>query len=124
MPRGDGTGPMGFGPMTGRAAGYCAGYPMPGFANPAVGFGWGGRGGRGGRGGGRGFGRRFWGAGYPGMAYPGYGMPAVPGFNPFSQNGVADPEMEAGALTNQIDMMEQSLKEAKERLQELQKNSE
>ncbi|MBC7077615.1 MAG: DUF5320 domain-containing protein, partial [Synergistales bacterium] len=24
MPRGDGTGPAGFGPMTGRAAGYCA----------------------------------------------------------------------------------------------------
>jgi len=34
MPRGDGTGPMGFGPMTGRAAGYCAGYPVPGFMNP------------------------------------------------------------------------------------------
>jgi hypothetical protein len=34
MPRGDGTGPMGLGPMTGRAAGYCAGYPTPGFMNP------------------------------------------------------------------------------------------
>ena len=34
MPRGDGTGPMGLGPMTGRAAGYCAGYPVPGFMNP------------------------------------------------------------------------------------------
>ena len=33
MPRGDGTGPRGFGPMTGRAAGYCAGYSTPGFAN-------------------------------------------------------------------------------------------
>ncbi|KPL16493.1 MAG: hypothetical protein AMJ92_12805 [candidate division Zixibacteria bacterium SM23_81] len=33
MPRGDGTGPMGLGPMTGRAAGYCAGYPLPGFMN-------------------------------------------------------------------------------------------
>ena len=32
MPRGDGTGPAGFGPMTGRAAGYCAGYDTPGFA--------------------------------------------------------------------------------------------
>ncbi|MBN1125140.1 MAG: DUF5320 domain-containing protein, partial [Sedimentisphaerales bacterium] len=27
MPFGDGTGPAGFGPMTGRAAGFCAGYP-------------------------------------------------------------------------------------------------
>jgi hypothetical protein len=44
MPRGDGTGPMGMGPMTGRAAGYCAGFP--GFMNPmggrlGLGFGWG-----------------------------------------------------------------------------------
>jgi hypothetical protein len=28
---GDGTGPAGMGPMTGRAAGYCAGYLVPGF---------------------------------------------------------------------------------------------
>jgi hypothetical protein len=40
MPAGDGTGPMGMGPMTGRAAGYCVGYPLPGFANP-FGLGWG-----------------------------------------------------------------------------------
>lgn len=38
MPRGNGTGPAGMGPMTGRAAGYCAGYSMPGFMNP-----WGGQ---------------------------------------------------------------------------------
>ena len=30
MPGGDGTGPAGAGPMTGRAAGYCAGYPVRG----------------------------------------------------------------------------------------------
>lgn len=34
MPRGDRTGPAGMGPMTGRAAGYCAGYPAPGYMNP------------------------------------------------------------------------------------------
>ena len=34
MPFGDGTGPMGMGPMTGRSAGYCAGYGMPGYNNP------------------------------------------------------------------------------------------
>jgi len=34
MPGGDGTGPQGMGPMTGRAAGYCAGYEDPGYANP------------------------------------------------------------------------------------------
>ena len=37
MPGGDGTGPGGMGPMTGRAAGYCAGYPVPGFINPIPG---------------------------------------------------------------------------------------
>ena len=37
MPRGDGTGPAGAGPMTGRAAGYCAGYRAPGYMNPFAG---------------------------------------------------------------------------------------
>ncbi len=44
MPFGDGTGPMGLGPMTGRGAGFCAGFGGPGFANPiprrGFGFGW------------------------------------------------------------------------------------
>ena len=47
MPFGDGTGPRGMGPMTGRGAGYCAGFGQPGFANPVprrgwfgLGFGW------------------------------------------------------------------------------------
>ena len=39
MPGGDGTGPLGLGPMTGRAAGYCAGYPVPGYMNPLPGRG-------------------------------------------------------------------------------------
>jgi hypothetical protein len=30
MPFGDGTGPMGMGPLTGRGAGYCAGFPRLG----------------------------------------------------------------------------------------------
>ena len=30
MPRGDRTGPQGMGPMTGRGAGLCAGFNMPG----------------------------------------------------------------------------------------------
>ncbi|MBN2455519.1 MAG: DUF5320 domain-containing protein [Sedimentisphaerales bacterium] len=37
MPVGDGTGPAGAGPMTGRAAGFCAGYPLPGYMNPVAG---------------------------------------------------------------------------------------
>ena len=35
MPGGNGNGPSGNGPMTGRAAGYCAGFAVPGYANPA-----------------------------------------------------------------------------------------
>jgi hypothetical protein len=34
MPRGDRTGPMGMDAMTGRAAGYCGGFGMPGYTNP------------------------------------------------------------------------------------------
>jgi hypothetical protein len=68
MPRGDGTGPAGMGPMTGRAAGYCAGYPVPGYMNPVGGRGFGGRG----RGGGRG--RRNW--YYATGLRAGYGYPA------------------------------------------------
>ena len=66
MPRGDATGPMGMGPMTGRGAGYCAGFGMPGSMNNAGGRGFGmgfgrgaGFGDRGGRGGGFGFRNRF-----------------------------------------------------------------
>ena len=70
MPGGDGTGPGGMGPMTGRAAGYCAGYSVPGYMNPIAGrgrFGYGlGLGGGRGFGSGRGFGRGF---GFRGAAY-------------------------------------------------------
>jgi len=67
MPFGDGTGPRGAGPMTGRRAGYCAGYGQPGLAHPVpgrgwLGFGWRGRGRGWGRG--RGFGRRWNAPGY------------------------------------------------------------
>lgn len=50
MPRGDGTGPLGMGARTGRAAGYCAGSEMPGYRHPVPGRGSGGWGGGGGRG--------------------------------------------------------------------------
>jgi len=96
MPRGDGTGPMGMGPMTGRAAGYCAGFSAPGFANPVPRMGMGfrrgtgfyGRGTGSGRGGGRGrgfvrgFGNYARGRGYgnfgQSMWSPGRTTPYVP----------------------------------------------
>ena len=33
MPKGNGNGPMGMGPMTGRGMGYCAGLAEPGYQN-------------------------------------------------------------------------------------------
>jgi len=59
MPRGDKTGPVGQGSMTGRATGYCAGYNTPGYLNTCCGKGFGGGFGRG-REFGQRFGRRFW----------------------------------------------------------------
>lgn len=60
MPGGDGTGPVGRGPMTGRAMGYCTEHSNPGYLNPVYGRGFDGSWGRGF---GRGYwrcGRRFW----------------------------------------------------------------
>jgi hypothetical protein len=79
MPRGDRTGPAGMGPMTGIAAGFCAGHSMPGFMNPVGGRGYWGRG----RGGGRGFRHWYYATGLPGwartpMGYPAWGGPVQP----------------------------------------------
>jgi hypothetical protein len=103
MPFGDRTGPAGLGPMTGRAAGYCAGYSVPGYANPIPGRGLGF-----GRGWGRGFGRRW--AGYPyGVPY-GYGIPYPERISP---------EEEADMLKQQSEALEKELSEIKKRLKEL-----
>ena len=69
MPSGDGTGPWGEGSMTGRRAGFCAGFEAPGFINSFRRGGFG-RGGRFGRGRGRGFGRRIVERYYPRPYYP------------------------------------------------------
>jgi len=121
MPRGDGTGPGGFGPMTGRAAGYCAGYGVPGFMNPVSGRGYGGWG----RGGG--FGRRNWyyATGMPGWARAGAGMPAYggPGYVPaYGGAPYAPPvnrEMELNALKGQAEYLEDTLDGIKKRIEEI-----
>ncbi|MHB0979842.1 MAG: DUF5320 domain-containing protein [Thermoleophilia bacterium] len=70
MPRGDRTGPFGQGAMTGRAAGYCAGYAVPGFASSAtIGRGMGGPGAGGWSRGGHGYRNRFYATGVPLSAY-------------------------------------------------------
>ena len=148
MPRGDRTGPEGFGPMTGRAAGYCSGYDEPGFMDQASGRGELGRGisGRGipGRGmpsrgvrGGFGRGRRnqYFATGLPGWrrAHGGQaGMPGYPG--PAGPMGMPDPygfasvappltrEQELTALNNQVKMMQENVRAAQERIEELEKD--
>jgi ABC-type Zn uptake system ZnuABC Zn-binding protein ZnuA len=123
MPGGDRTGPSGTGPMTGRAAGYCTGYPAPGYAYPMRGYG---RGfGRGwGRGGGRGWGRGFCRGWY---AYPPVAI--VPPVNPqvnASTTAQQLPEQEVAALDNyQKNLaaekadLEQELEGVKARIEEL-----
>jgi len=115
MPRGDKTGPLGMGAMSGRAAGYCAGFGMPGYANPALGRGFGmgfGRGrGFGGRGGGgRGWRHMFYATGLPGwMRFGGYAAPVQK----------PDPEMEKQELKNQAEALQSELDFIKKRLGEI-----
>jgi len=149
MPRGDGTGPAGLGPMTGRAAGYCAGYPVPGYMNP-VGlrgagfwprprpyFGWGAGFGRS-----RGWRRTYYATGLPGWARFGYPGWAVPGYwaapavpypafygAPFAGTAYAgqNPEEAAKAavedetayLKEQAEFLKEELKAIEERLKDL-----
>jgi len=65
MPLGDGTGPMGMGPMTGRVEGFCGGNGAAGFMNRSAGLGGFGRC-RGGRGGGCGRRNMFYATGLTG----------------------------------------------------------
>jgi len=105
MPRGDRSGPNGFGPRTGRGLGYCSGYSTPGYLTD-IGMGWGR-----GYGGGRGYGRgRGFGLGwnaYPPVNYP----PIYPA--PVSY----DEEAYTKNLENQVKYLEDSLKAIKEQLE-------
>ena len=130
MPGGDGTGPGGMGPMTGRAAGYCAGYAAPGYANPVGGrgfrgFGGGGRGGRGGRG----WRNQFYATGLTGwqraaMGYPAFGgvmPPAATYPAPFAP--AMGGEQELDALKGQAEYLEDALDGIKKRIGELEAKS-
>ena len=111
MARGNGMGPMGAGPMTGRSAGFCAGNATPGFANPVGGRGLGlgmgrGRGfAAGGRGGGFGFRN----------CYNATGIPTLPSWQASAMT--ADQEQEY--LKNEMAALENELKATKKRLGEL-----
>ena len=122
MPRGDGTGPAGQGPMTGRATGFCAGYEVPGSANSVPGRGFGGRGR-----GGRGWGRRNWfhATGLTGwqrvaQGLPAYGGPGT-GFTPYTGPfaPVVTEQHEVAMLRSQAEHLEDVLGGIKKRIEEL-----
>ncbi len=139
MPYGDRTGPSGQGPMTGRGAGFCAGYSVPGYMNPAFGMGQAGfnsRRGFAGRGGGRG--RRNWfnATGMPGWQRAAMGMPAYGGASlqtgmpypaqtgmPYPAAPMAPPtaEEEVNFLSSEVKLMEERLTAVRERIAELEK---
>ncbi|MFC2169598.1 DUF5320 domain-containing protein [Acidobacteriota bacterium] len=112
MPRGDRTGPMGSGPMTGRGMGYCAGS-----AGPGIGFGRGFGFGRGlSRGSGLGRGRRWQQAGFS----PFLGDP-YPQATPYSTFQPFTEEQGMDALEEQSKILEGELNQLKKRLSELKK---
>lgn len=110
MPRGNRTGPRGFGPRTGRGLGFCAGYSTPGYTK-GLGMGWArgyglGRGWRGGRGGGRGGGfnqNPFY---YPPDIVPPY-LPATE----FVEDEPKFLEETLSGLKKEIELIEKRLKE-------------
>ena len=116
MPGGDRTGPWGRGSMTGRGAGFRAGYGMPGYANPVPGRGFGmgfgpGFGARGrGFGGGRGWRNWYAASGIPGwMRFGGADAPW----------SAPDPAREKLDLQDQAEALQSELDEIKKRLSEL-----
>ncbi len=110
MPAGDGTGPLGLGPMTGRAAGFCAGYRMPGYINPVHGFGMG-----------RGFFRRGGGRGWRNWFYAtgltGWQRAALFGA-PFASAPISREE-QLDELNKQAEYFENALKEIRKRKEEI-----
>lgn len=116
MPRGDGSGPSGMGPMTGRGAGYCAGFAVPGYANP-----WGGRGRGGGFGVGRGagWGRGIgwgWRAAGPGVGGFSPAYPVAP-FDGFYGPQPQDQEARLSSLKSQAEMLSESLANIKKQIE-------
>ena len=111
--------------MTGRAAGYCAGYSTPGFANQMGGRGFRGAGGGGGRGG---WGRRngFYATGLPGWQRFGAGGPAYGGAAPYgapNSGPAATKQQELDMLKGQVEYFEDALDGIKKRITELEAES-
>lgn len=116
MPQGDRTGPDGQGPMTGRMAGFCAGYEAPGCASAPMGRR------RGGFGRGRGGGRhRNWQTGVGFLGSPrwngGWNSPPAP----VASAPMMSTEPEISILQHQAAQLEQTLTALQRRIAELTK---
>jgi hypothetical protein len=121
MPWGNGMGPAGLGPLTGRGAGFCAGYGVPGYLNPAGGRGAWGAGLGFGRGRGRGRRNLYWATGLTGWQHAAAGFPgAYPYAAPFAEPSA---EQELAALRGQLKTMEQGIGQVQERIQELEREA-
>jgi len=128
MPGGDRTGPMGIGPMSGRRAGFCAGYAIPGYLNSDSEFG-GMPVGRRGIGYGRGFGRGYGrgqgfgrGFGQRGIAAS-YGYGAAYG-NSYYKDRVVSAQDEAKVLKEQVKMMQEEVNAISQRIKYLESEPE
>jgi Family of unknown function (DUF5320) len=124
MPRGDRTGPLGMGAMTGRAAGYCTGSGAPGYAQsgPGRGFGAGlgrsrGAWSKGSGGGGRGRRNMFHATGLPGWQRFGWNAASYMYPTPYARQ--PDPAMEKQALKSHADALQAELDAIKKRLTEI-----
>ncbi|UCE14394.1 MAG: DUF5320 domain-containing protein [Candidatus Heimdallarchaeota archaeon] len=117
MPRGDRTGPWGWGSRTGRGLGYCSGYSTPGYTKGlGMGMGWGrgwghgwrrgGGAGWGGAGGGRFFPYPFY---YPSEATPPYPASPIP----------LDPKEESKYLEQTLTRLKKEIELIEKRLEEL-----
>ena len=121
MPGGDRTGPRGMGERTGRATGYCAGFGVPGYANPipgrGSGMGFGRGGGAWGRGGGgRGWRNMFYATGQPGwMRFGGYAAP----YGYPAPYQAPNPEMEKQALKSQADALQAEMDAIRKRIADI-----
>ncbi len=122
MPGGDRTGPAGMGPMTGRAAGYCAGFSVPGYMNPSGGrYAGVGRAFGGGFGRGRGYRNWYYATGLPGWARYNMGYSAWGGAVGYPFAPDLEPDQEKEMLKSQSEVLQKQLDEIKARMDELSK---
>ena len=106
--------------MTGRAAGYCAGYAVPGFINPIFGGGFRGLGR--GRGVGRGWRNQYYATGLTGWQRSSMGWPARSVALPYAASPVPGltEEQELEMLKGQADYFENTLVSIRKRIAEIQ----